>query len=257
MKWLAIVLLLLAAAAIGLGVLRVHVTADSNAFGQLVSPGRLSPAHASLNNRCSACHTPGKGVEAVNCVVCHANDRNLLQRQPTAFHANITRCAECHVEHRGFSVRPVTMDHSALAQIGLRELESSAPGSEALLISRAAKESIAGARPLLGSNDALTSTLNCANCHSSQDPHSGLFGRDCAQCHVTAQWSIAGYRHPSARSLDCAQCHQAPPSHYMEHFEMISMRIAGVEHAKVNECYRCHQTTSWNDIRGIGWYKHH
>ncbi|MBI3736827.1 hypothetical protein HY256_09975 [Candidatus Sumerlaeota bacterium] len=53
------------------------------------------------------------------------------------------------------------------------------------------------------------------------------------------------------------QCHQAPPSHYMMHFEMVSMKVAGQEHAEVSQCYLCHQTTAWNDIRGVGWYKHH
>lgn len=27
--------------------------------------------------------------------------------------------------------------------------------------------------------------------------------------------------------------------------------------ARPNQCYRCHQTTSWNDILGVGYYKHH
>ncbi len=26
---------------------------------------------------------------------------------------------------------------------------------------------------------------------------------------------------------------------------------------RVDQCYRCHQTTSWNDIKGVGFYKHH
>lgn len=26
---------------------------------------------------------------------------------------------------------------------------------------------------------------------------------------------------------------------------------------QVNQCYRCHRTTSWNDIKGIGYYKHY
>ena len=55
----------------------------------------------------------------------------------------------------------------------------------------------------------------------------------------------------------CAQCHQAPPSHYMMHFRMVSMTVAGRMHAQVNQCYLCHQTTSWNDIKGVGLYKHH
>ena len=79
----------------------------------------------------------------------------------------------------------------------------------------------------------------------------------CASCHATAKWTIAEYRHPSAASQSCAQCHQAPPSHYMMHFKMISMSVARVEVAEVNQCFLCHQTTSWNDIKGAGFYKHH
>ncbi|HAW32108.1 MAG TPA: hypothetical protein DCY03_29055, partial [Planctomycetaceae bacterium] len=99
--------------------------------------------------------------------------------------------------------------------------------------------------------------LNCATCHSNDDRHFQLFGQDCAQCHSTDKWMIAEFRHPSPNSMDCAQCHQAPPSHYMMHFKMISARVAGRPHARVDQCFQCHQTTSWNDILGSGWYKHH
>src|SRR5205823_4468357 len=69
--------------------------------------------------------------------------------------------------------------------------------------------------------------------------------------------TITEFRHPSAASQSCAQCHQAPPSHYMEHFHMVSMRVAGQEHADVRQCFLCHPTTSWNDIKSVRWYKHH
>ena len=75
--------------------------------------------------------------------------------------------------------------------------------------------------------------------------------------HLMHGAQIAGYKHPSAASTDCVQCHQAPPSHYMGHFHMISKMVAGQEHARVEQCYLCHQTDSWNAIRGVGWYKHH
>jgi hypothetical protein len=99
--------------------------------------------------------------------------------------------------------------------------------------------------------------FNCVNCHATKDRHRGFFGEDCAQCHSPTGWAVAGFRHPSPLSTDCAQCHLAAPSHYMEHFHMISAMIARQEHARVNQCYLCHQTTSWNDIRGVGYYKHH
>src|SRR6266496_4446657 len=102
----------------------------SPAFWQhMVSPGDLSQAHASLENNCVACHTPIKGVEASRCIVCHADNRALLQRQPTAFHANIQSCTPCHLEHRGRAVRPTDMDHAVLARIGLRQMEKSSGGA--------------------------------------------------------------------------------------------------------------------------------
>jgi len=58
-------------------------------------------------------------------------------------------------------------------------------------------------------------------------------------------------------AADCTQCHQAPPSRYKMHCKMISAKVARQPSADVIECFKCHQTTSWNDIRGLGYYKHH
>ena len=227
------------------------------------SPGRLSAAHSFTENNCAACHTPFRGVEAANCVVCHANNEELLARQPTAFHAHISSCSECHLEHQGAERRPVGMDHLALARIGLRQLNEGDAGSEQrqkraeLLVwmrQYGAGWQATASQPNVTPEEA---TLNCAGCHDTRDKHVGLFGKDCAQCHATTQWTIPEFIHPTPRSTNCAQCHQAPPSHYMEHFEMVSKRVAGVRDAAVSQCYLCHQTTSWNDIKGIGWYKHH
>ena len=99
--------------------------------------------------------------------------------------------------------------------------------------------------------------LNCATCHDSKDPHFKRFGSDCAQCHVMESWIVAGYQHPSPSSTDCVQCHLPPPSHFMGHFSMVSQKFSGKENARVGECFECHKTTSWNDIVGLGFYKHH
>ena len=237
---------------------RVPRLRDPSFWQRQVSPGLLSVAHESLEERCSSCHTPLRGVEAPSCIVCHANETTLLQRQATAFHASIGACSECHSEHAGRQPPPSAMDHGALAAIGLRELRNAEPGSEArelhLRILRALPS--AGAAPA-SRLTPLEATLDCATCHASKDRHWGLFGADCGQCHAATQWTIAEFRHPPPSSLDCAQCHQAPPSHFMEHFRMISMKVAGQEHARVEQCYLCHQTSAWNDIRSAGVFRHH
>ncbi len=38
---------------------------------------------------------------------------------------------------------------------------------------------------------------------------------------------------------------------------MVSRKFAGKENAQVDECFECHNMTSWNDIVGVGFYKHH
>jgi hypothetical protein len=265
MRWVWIALIL------GVALL-IHVAGGNfshwkraETWQRLASPGALSAAHASLEGTCIACHTSVTGVDAVKCIACHANNTSLLQRQPTAFHADITNCRECHVEHQGVNQRPTNMVQTALARIGLQQLAdaekaSREPGSGIhvqllhWIEEQGKAEHGSAGVPSLTPEEAV---LRCATCHANEDRHFRLFGEDCALCHGTAWWTIAEFRHPSARSLDCAQCHQAPPSHYMEHFRMVSQRVAGKPHAQVNQCYLCHQTTAWNDIKEVGWYKHH
>jgi hypothetical protein len=231
---------------------------------RMASPGALSHAHTFLEHNCAACHTAGKGVEASSCIACHANNQSLLQRQPTAFHADVGSCRECHREHQGMAQRPTNMDHRALAEIGLRQLKTnrSTDGANEQVrkdLHNWIDQHQSASHPLEGhsSLSPKEAVLNCATCHANKDRHVKLFGQDCAQCHTTAKWTIPEFRHPSPNSKDCAQCHQAPPSHYMMHFEMVSAKVASKPKARVNECYQCHQTTAWNDIKGVGFYKHH
>lgn len=242
-------------------------SAASSVLKQAIRPGPLSVRHAYLADRCESCHEKNIGVTDAKCTYCHANDERLLGRQPTAFHASIRECAACHIEHQGLNIRPVVMDHVELAKIGARTLRTASGNDPASAATLKSMETWLRVK-LPGQFDESSArvALNCVGCHATKDRHVGLFGKDCAQCHAINSWRIAEFQHPSPRSLDCAQCHQAPPSHYMMHFEMISKKVAGQEDAQVagccgpanvNQCYRCHQTTSWNDIRGVGFYKHH
>jgi hypothetical protein len=258
---LPIALLLAGVAAATLSVL--HFSRAQLAVERAVRPGELSQPHAFLENNCAACHTPLIGVEAKNCIVCHVDNLAVLQRQPSAFHADITTCAACHQEHQGRVPSTTKMDHVALAHIGLKQMQRAATAFS----EEDTRRSVLIAWIINGSDGAPPSStphlrpeearLDCATCHQTRDRHRGLFGNDCAQCHATAKWTLPEFRHPSPIFQSCAQCHQAPPSHYMMHFKMISMKTAGVAKADVQQCFLCHQTTSWNDIKGVGFYKHH
>lgn len=222
----------------------------------MVTPGPLSAGHAFLASNCEACHAPYVGPTADRCVACHATNQPLLLKQSTAFHADLGAslgdCRGCHVEHKGFANRPTTMDHSVLASLGVRK-------SPAILLPEGTSlDTLPVPHPRITPRET---ALSCNACHASQDPHRTLLGTDCASCHATGAarggWTVPGFRHPSPLSTDCNQCHEAPPSHYMMHFNMVSKKVAGVEHADVSQCFLCHQTNSWNDVRSVGWYKHH
>lgn len=240
---------------------RGDVNDGTVAWEHVVTPGALTTSHAFLEDRCTACHAPYVGVETARCVVCHANAASVLERQPTAFHADISTCVPCHSEHEGRAALMSPMDHSALADIGLQRLAlGTATDDEGRLHGERVQYWMGEAHRLGRDNPRLTlaeATLNCATCHQNDDPHFDLFGNSCSDCHGATSWSLPEFRHPSSASRDCSQCHQAPPSHYMGHFRMISQRVAGREHARVDQCFACHQTTSWTDIQRVGTYKHH
>jgi hypothetical protein len=150
------------------------------------------------------------------------------------------------------------MDHLELAKVGAQTLARASRNdadSAATLVSLEVWFRIRSLDQL--DSSSAREALNCAGCHDRRDPHVKRFGSDCAQCHALESWTVSGYQHPSAESRQCVQCHAPPPSHFMEHFSMISQKIAGKEHARLDECFECHNTTSWNDIFGVGFYKHH
>jgi len=227
--------------AAGLALMLVAVSMRSSApagagpIAKVVAPGPLSPAHQAFGAQCASCHTPLRGVESNNCLTCHAGG-DFGAKQSTQFHAQAKECTACHVEHDG-GRSLAKMNHQALLEPAIwrtsptpRASSSPAPHSEG--------------------------SLDCASCHAMRDPHRGVFGRECASCHATATWKIRDYRHPSVNSTQCSQCHTAPPSHLMEHFSMVSQRAAGSK-ARVDQCYACHTTDSFNNIRRRGWYDHH
>lgn len=200
-----------------------------------VSPGPLSAAHAFLSNKCESCHTPNRGIVAAKCITCHASTPELLMKPATAFHAHLNDCRGCHAEHQGRNVHPIHMDHAVLMKIATEYLSKESP-----------KQSVPH-----------PASLDCQSCHAFQDKHQEFFGKQCSTCHSEKSWKIPGYLHPSSTSTNCSECHKAPPSHRMMHFEMMDQSITGQKKARVDQCYMCHQTDSFNDIKGIGWYKMH
>lgn len=224
------------------------------AWPSVASPGPLSAAHAFLGTQCESCHTPNRGIQAASCIGCHVADASVLAKQSTAFHATIRECRGCHVEHQSGDRRPTRIDHSILTKAGLRVAQAGTrlPVTDT---AQAIQRSVAGITGRGPSPEG--ASIECVSCHSFHDKHIGLFGQQCADCHASETWKIAGFLHPSPRSQDCNECHQPPPSHYMMHFAMMDRGMTGQGSARVEQCYLCHQTDAFNDIKGLGWFKMH
>lgn len=215
----------------------------------LAMPGDLTEGHAFIGEDCRACHTAVVGVERQKCVTCHVSEAALLGRQPTAFHADVGDCAGCHVEHGG-DIAISRMDHGFLLKMSAF---TSAHGSETTRLELEVKSLLAAFSGGKGDSRKLV----CAECHGNEDVHFGYFGDECADCHGDTTWDVPDFRHPSPASTECSHCHEAPPSHYMGHFKMVSQSVARKPHSPVEACQDCHETNAWNDIAGVGFYKHH
>ena len=218
--------------------------------------------HASIQV-CSGCHAEHQATVRVPTTM----DHSLLARVGHQELAVTRRAGAVPVDDR--EVAPASVDQSSGRAAPMPAPGSASPAPVSAMEGCGGSGDCSAARPIaepfgarrlpvehpgLAANESM---LECVSCHASKDRHQGLLGADCVQCHATAQWTITKFVHPSSRSTECAQCHKPPPSHNMMHFSMMSAPLARQPNAKVNQCFLCHQTTSWNDIKGVGVVKHH
>ncbi|MEI6670009.1 MAG: hypothetical protein WCP29_17805, partial [Acidobacteriota bacterium] len=143
-------------------------------LGQMVAPGPLSKAHATLEGaaNCQKCHTAGRKILADQCLVCHKPvGERILRKQ--GVHRDVTiDCTSCHVEHKGpdADIRPFNLekfDHGRDAGFALE-------GKHAALVATCAK--------CHKTRSYLTLTPTCTTCH--KDVHLGTLGPTCLTCHV-------------------------------------------------------------------------
>lgn len=97
----------------------------------------------------------------------------------------------------------------------------------------------------------LNPDLICSQCHF--DPHSGLFGPDCRECHGITTWNIEGFQHPSKERRQCQRCHKAPQSHQAAGFKKRIMQMhekvfPGEDAIIIKDCWRCHITHDWRHL---------
>ena len=222
-------LVLVLAAIVGLAIVRPQF---------MVSPGRLSKAHAALEENCFACHQLFSGASSEKCLTCDkiakdgaivtkgAAPRDATRRTP--FHHALTNkeCIACHSDHEGTKAyrNAFAFSHEAL-EPSVREV--------------------------------------CGACHDKPDDgvHQGRVGQ-CLDCHAQDKWKPARFDHSKFFELDsghnvaCATCHPAKDfkkytcygchEHSREAMAAIHRR-EGVRNFE--NCVACHRSSREEDER--------
>jgi len=228
--------------------------APREAYGQLgalVSPGRLSRAHASLEGitRCLTCHAAGQGVSADKCLTCHKPVADRIA-QKRGIHRNVTTdCVSCHVEHAGVDaeLRPFDQrgfDHRAQTGFPLDGLHA----------------------PLTATCDSchksrsfLSVTTSCASCHA--DSHKGTLGTRCETCHTTSiKFTESRLRFDHSRTafpltgsharVTCTSCHVDTRTYNGVQFaSCANCHTDPHQPRSVASCASCHNTQAWRTTR--------
>ncbi len=223
---------------------------EARQLGALVSPGRLSQAHATLEGirSCDKCHEAGERVTAAKCLSCHQPVADRIRARRGIHKAVQGECVMCHAEHQGATgeLRPFdqsTFDHARDAGYPL-------DGRHAPLAATCA--SCHKTRSFLGVS------TSCASCHT--DAHKGSLGAKCETCHSTKtafKDVRQGFDHTKAafqldgahQKVTCESCHK-------------NQVFKGLPFAKCNDCHTdphtpkmtetcasCHTAASWRTRR--------
>jgi hypothetical protein len=213
-------------------------------LSQLVSPGPLAKAHASLEGvaNCQKCHEPGKKIGTDRCLACHKPIAERIATK-TGVHRNAASgCVSCHIDHAGTDTDLRHFDQTKFDHA--RDTSYPLDGRHAAVSRKCAS--------CHKTRSYLTAQTRCISCHA--DVHKPTLGAVCETCHqVSADFRAAttAFDHSKSaypldgahRTVACAKCH-------------VNKVYKGVRFASCTDCHRtphkqalsgacttCHTTT--------------
>lgn len=245
------------------------VLVPSAGSAQLISPGKLSSAHAELEGmtRCTSCHElRSRGIAPDRCLDCH---ESLAERvaQDEGLHAgaDYRACASCHREHLGRDYAlirwdPETFDHETVgfelagahADLGCRDCHTAVRVRDVGVRTEKVQHAALN-RTYLGLGTA------CVDCHEMDDPHEGGFApRPCSDCHDQRDWKAAAAsfdhdetRYPLTgrhRSVGCNDCHRTDSFRGLKFAACTDCHTDPHEGGMQAVCTSCHSTSGWHDV---------
>jgi hypothetical protein len=234
------------------------VAAASTAQAQLLSPGPLVNAHASIDgdSNCGKCHESGKQVVAKLCLDCH-KDLAAEMAASRGLHGKQYKnkpCEECHVDHLGRNAKLVRWPGGSMDKLdhSLTGWSLDAGHTKPKCLDCHKKTSPLGKPVFLGTSTA------CASCH--KDPHNGKFGTECQKCHGVNDWvgfdrrafdhKLSNYPLTGKHTtVACEKCHTGTPPKWKPLVFSTCDSCHQDPHAgqfKPKACSSCHDTNAWD-----------
>ena len=227
-------------------------TRDADAqLGALVSPGRLSRAHASLEGigNCLQCHSAGRGIAPEKCLACHKPVAERIAQRKGIHRNAANECVACHVEHAGVDaeLRPFNLERfNHRTDTGFALDGRHAPIT-------------ANCSACHKTRSFLTATASCSSCHF--DAHKGSLGPNCATCHGTSiKFAESRTRFDHNRTafplagthatVTCTSCHMTKTSYKIAGFASCATCHTDPHRERFGTtCSSCHTPQAWKTTR--------
>jgi hypothetical protein len=227
-------------------------TAEAANPETLLMPGKLSNAHAKLEEDCKNCHDRSdRGRQSQLCLSCHkpvgtdvAERRGFHGRLPGA--SDRMQCRACHSEHLGRDADIVKLsrdqfDH-ARTDFALQGTHAGLPCESCHVRGKPFRDAPA----------------ECSACHRKQEPHEGKLGNDCARCHNSSTWREIRFDHEKTafplrnkhQDVTCFSCHFG--NRYKDTpLQCVSCHAPDDVHRgeRGAKCADCHSTAGWKTTK--------
>jgi len=216
---------------------------------QLVMPGKLIEGHAKFEDRCEDCHENfSQAAQSKLCRHCHQEiDLDVFKKK--GYHGDKLvrdrRCTACHTDHKGRDAVIVLFETSTFnhkqTDFELRGSHKTAPCEDCHKKDKQYRDA----------------PLECFACHQEDEPHKGLLGQQCDDCHNEEQWSELNYKfdHDQTdfplryehKEVLCESCHTENMSKELS-IECVTCHIINDVHGARygDRCQDCHTAQGWD-----------
>jgi hypothetical protein len=242
-------------------------------LNKLLAPGPMIEGHKHLEKvDCLSCHDAGKGVPSSQCLSCHKEIQQSIDKKKS-FHGIAYQkkaCIECHMDHKG-------RDYDS-TKINTKEFNHDLTGHvlhgkhKEIKCLDCHKETRAKMATRKDDIHFMGLTTTCKSCHQKQDVHmfkNDFANKDCNSCHNEIKWKdVKNFDHAKVSTfklegkhaeMSCNRCHtpngdRVAPSiykwdnlaqdsclacHKPYHKDTLSQKFNN------GQCSKCHDQNTW------------